>query len=233
MKFPLNITLAREWLWRFVVHHRALLCGTAFAIALFNARWLWTDQFKFSFLIWNLFLAWIPLGLAELLAGRLRRNGRFNAFAGGLACAWLLFFPNAPYLLTDLLHWKPRPEAPPWLDLLLLVHFALLGLSLGFASLRVMRRLVETRLGSLKAHVFTVGVLLLASFGIYLGRFRRWNSWDVVLAPHSLAADLADLCVRPWQHPRAWGFTLALGGSLILVWWAIDRAAATKDSEAT
>jgi uncharacterized membrane protein len=137
-----------------------------------------------------------------------------------LAIAWLLFFPNAPYLLTDVLHWHPRREAPPWLDLMLLLHFALLGTALGFASLRVVRRVVAARCGPWVAHGFTVAALLAASFGIYLGRFQRWNSWSVLTAPGRLSADIFSRFFWPWEHPRTWGFTLAMTGVLLTLWWA-------------
>lgn len=202
------------------IRHRATLAGTAFGVLLVDVRWWWTGEVEFAFLLWNLFLAWLPLGFAELLTFSLERrpwNRPVNLFLG---LAWLLFFPNAPYLLTDLLHWRPRSGMPHWFDLLLLLHFALLGTTLGFASLHIIRRQVLARFPPLIANAFTMVVLLLASFGIYLGRFQRWNSWDALTTPHRLLFDVLGRCLRPWEHPRTWGFTLMMTGVLLSLWWA-------------
>jgi uncharacterized membrane protein len=213
-----------DWLWQFALRHRAALAGTAFGLVLLNVRWRFSGHFEFGFLLWNLFLAWLPLGFAELLTLRLKREQWFRPANVALAIAWLLFFPNAPYLLTDVLHWHPRRDAPPWLDLMLLLHFALLGTALGFASLRVVRRVVAARCGPWVAHGFTVAALLAASFGIYLGRFQRWNSWSVLTAPDRLSADILSRLLWPWEHPRTWGFTLAMTGVLLSLWWAWNSA---------
>jgi uncharacterized membrane protein len=88
------------------------LAGTAFGLVLLNIRWRFSGHFEFGFLVWNLFLAWLPLGFAELLALRLKQEPWLRPTNLALGVAWLLFFPNAPYLLTDVLHWHPRRDAP-------------------------------------------------------------------------------------------------------------------------
>ena len=97
--------------------------------------------------------------------------------------------------------------APPWFDLLLHLLFAMIGLMLGFASLAVMQKLVEHAYGCRRGWLFALAVLALAGFGIYLGRFQRWNSWDIVCSPFALLGDIAHRFYAPWEHARTWGFS--------------------------
>ena len=76
---------------------------TAFDLGLLGFRSEHTGRPDHIFLAWNLFLAWIPFVLALALYDRARRRSS-PAILGALACGWLLFFPNAPYILTDMIH---------------------------------------------------------------------------------------------------------------------------------
>jgi uncharacterized membrane protein len=165
----------------------ALLFSSGLAAAIWFVRFIYTDSIVFIFLLWNLFLAWLPV-LFALLARRnlASRLGRW--LWGGL---WLLFFPNALYLLTDLLHLGNAPQVPLWYDMIMLFTFALAGLFLGFASLFWMQELVAKTWNRLTGWLFVLGVLGLSSFGVYIGRFLRWNSWDALLNPITLLRGLA------------------------------------------
>lgn len=171
----------------------ALLFTSSLAGAIWFARFLYTGTIIFFFLLWNLFLAWLPVGFALLARRRgASRLGRW--FWGGL---WLLFFPNAPYLLTDLLHLGRAGQVPIWYDLIMLLAFALAGLFLGFASLFWLHDLVSKSWNQFTGWLFVLLVLGLSSFGVYIGRFLRWNSWDLLLNPTVLLRDLAEhLLVR-------------------------------------
>jgi uncharacterized membrane protein len=161
--------------------------------AIWFVRFVYTGHITFIFLLWNLFLAWLPV-LFALLARRQRTNYWGRWIWGGL---WLLFFPNAPYLLTDLLHLGQIGTVPIWYDLIMLLTFALAGLFLGFASLFWLHDLVTKTWNWLAGWLFVLVVLGLSSFGVYIGRFLRWNSWDLLLNPANLLRDLADhLLVR-------------------------------------
>jgi uncharacterized membrane protein len=149
-------------------------------------------QVEFPGLVWNLFLAWIPLLLALLIHGL---SSHFKRLPGELAVcglAWILFFPNAPYLVTDLVHLNYHAPVPKWFDLLMIMSFAWTGLVLGYLSLYLMQELVRRWKGRAWSWSFVVFVLALSSFGIYLGRFRRFNSWDVVSHPMGLLNGLAN-----------------------------------------
>ena len=119
-----------------------------------------------------------------------------------LSLAWLLFLPNAPYLFTDLIHITRVPATRIWTDLVMVLVFALPGLVLGFLSLQRMQALVARRRGAITGWLFAAAVAGLSGFGVYIGRFERWNSWDVLANPVALLSDAAN-----WFHPQAVLFT--------------------------
>src|SRR5258707_5924632 len=126
----------------------AVLASLAFAsaicLALLAVRVVYSDSLNYSFLAWNLFLAWLPMLCSLFAYNAYKRLGRLSwLVVAGCALAWLLFFPNAPYILTDLMHLSPRPDAPLWFDVLLVIAFAWTGLFLGLVSLSLMHALVR------------------------------------------------------------------------------------------
>jgi uncharacterized membrane protein len=159
-----------------------------------------SPRFLFLFLGWNLLLAWIPMGLLHLLPHLPRKRW----LQGGILTAWLLFFPNAPYLMTDLIHLRLRPGIPLWFDALLLFTFAYLGLVLGIRALEGLRSYLREHYSPSWANIFTTTTLLLSGLGIYLGRVLRWNSWDALLRPHGPILDTLALVHSPLQNGEAW-----------------------------
>jgi uncharacterized membrane protein len=139
---------------------------------------------RLNFLWWNLLLAWVPWVLSAWLARP--RNALVTVLLGA---TWFVFFPNAPYLVTDLVHLKERPPVPLHVDLMLYASFALTGLALGWTSLDVVRQRLEARWGRLAAGLLIALYVGATGFGVYLGRFLRWNSWDVVANPGALLLD--------------------------------------------
>jgi uncharacterized membrane protein len=168
----------------------ALSFASAVSVILVIARIVTTGNIYYGFLIWNLFLAWLPLVFAVLACDYFQKPAKSNPRFAGLACAWLLFFPNAPYIFTDLIHLTTRFYGHFWVDLVLILTCALTGLVLGFLSLYLMQSLVARRFGRLAGWIFTAAATGLCSFGIYLGRFLRFNSWDVVLQPAKVYHDI-------------------------------------------
>lgn len=187
-------------------HFSALATASGLGLVLLLGRMKMTHTHDYAFYPWNLFLAWLPLLFAEL-ARAAARSGRVG-WPIAAAVLWLLFLPNAPYLATDLVHWQPRPGVPVWFDLLLCLHFAWLGLALGFISLQIMEAEVTRQCGERWGRIFAVSCLSLTSFGIYLGRFRRWNSWDLVSSPAALLGDISTRIANPLSHRGTWAFTL-------------------------
>ncbi len=171
----------------------ALLFTSSLAGAIWFVRFVYTGNLAFIFLLWNLFLAWLPV-LFALLARRQRASRLGRWIWGGL---WLLFFPNAPYLLTDLLHLGRIGQVPIWYDLIMLLTFALAGLFLGFASLFWLHDLVAKTWNRWAGWLFVLIVLCLSSFGIYIGRFFCWIGWVLLLTLSVLLRGLAEhLLVR-------------------------------------
>jgi uncharacterized membrane protein len=162
----------------------ALVAASALCVATVEIRTRETGDAYYRFLVWNLILAWVPLVLAMGAYGRARR--RVDLTVAVLLVPWLLFFPNAPYLLTDFIHLGEGP-APLWYDALMLSAFAWTGLLLGFASLYLVQMILRRAFGTLVAWLGVVVALSLGSIGVYVGRFIRFNSWDALLHPIRVA----------------------------------------------
>lgn len=178
----------------------ALAVASAFCAATVVYRGHHTGDGFYNFLVWNLVLAWVPLVLA-LAAYASARRGR-NVATATLSALWLLFFPNAPYLLTDFIHLHESHATPLWYDALMLAAFAWTGLLLGFASLYLMQMIWHRAVGPLWSWLGVVGALAVASFGVYLGRFLRFNSWDALVRPRRIAHVIATDLENPFSHPR-------------------------------
>ncbi len=163
----------------------ALLCGaTLLSLLLFRLRFELSGTLDYVFLVGNIFLAWIPLGFAHLATTFAWRRRYVLLSLPIAATLWLLFFPNAPYILTDLQHLGyPRPGIPVWFDVLLIIWFAWTGLLLGMVSLFLMQDIVRREFGGIVGWLFVFAVGVLGSLGIYIGRFLRWNSWDLLFHP--------------------------------------------------
>lgn len=170
---------------------RALFAATGICVLLLGIRTAATGELFWTCFVWNLFLAWMPLLFARMLCGELDRPGRRRWLLGGLFVAWMLFFPNAAYIVTDLIHLKTRPPVPRWFDYILISAYAWTGLFLCYVSLRLVHARVQQWRGNFAGWTFVTGMLAAGSFGIYVGRFFRWNSWDVVLRPWKPLRDLA------------------------------------------
>ncbi|RYF45189.1 MAG: DUF1361 domain-containing protein, partial [Cytophagaceae bacterium] len=143
-------------------------------IALIAFRFPLASDWLASGLLWNLFLATLPLVWSTTLQSALRR-GR-SLWAGACFGLWLIFLPNAPYLLTDLIHLEPNPHVPLWYVLAILLSCAGTGTLLGYLSLLDIHAGVERRRGKALGWFVATASLMLCGFGIYLGRFLRWNS---------------------------------------------------------
>jgi uncharacterized membrane protein len=209
--------------------HRWLWAATLWAIFLLLSRSLWlglhghgspvlTDaglpfSLTFAFLPWNFFLAWIPYGLILLLE-RQRLEHTFSWRTIPLWALWLLFLPNAPYLLTDFIHLRPRPPVPLWYDAGLLAAFAALGWIFGLLALYRAVQLFRRFLSGSQARLLATSVLFLSSIGVFLGRELRWNSWDALTRPQQVLESSLLLFANPFQHAEAWVMCFFLFGLL-------------------
>jgi uncharacterized membrane protein len=144
------------------------------------------------YLIWNLFLAWIPYVISKFFIKKDMPTGRFVIFF----IFWLIFFPNAPYLVTDVLHIAGRFSSFLWYDSLLFFFFGWIGLFLGMLSLLEIHQYLKTRLSYIISEIIIFAICVISSFGIYLGRFERWNSWDIFINPFHLIKDSFNVSIN-------------------------------------
>lgn len=220
-------------MWRIILRHDlrvplfTLAVASALGVALIATRTVLAWRGQHLFLVWNLFLAWIPVALALWLEERDRRGPTKDWRFWCAAFAWLMFFPNAPYILTDLKHLKLATQFHWWTDLIIILLFAFTGLVLAFLSLHRMHALVSRRRGWLAGWAFVAGVAFLTGFGVYLGRFERWNSWDVLVQPVAMAADSPN-----WFHYPSAKFTL-LFGTLVSATYAMLFSLTRLDRDGT
>ena len=178
-----------------------VLASLAFAsmvcLAMAAARIYYVGRWTHTYIVWNLLLAWIPPVFAFLTYRiHLYRTRRTLVFSL-CALTWFVFFPNAPYIITDFVHLEANvPPKLLWIDLLTIAAFAWTGLCLGYVSLCLMQEVVRARGGRIISWIFVLVMLALGSLGIYMGRFLRWNSWDVLRHPlgmfhHNVTDDAA------------------------------------------
>lgn len=186
--------------------HEWLLLSSAFSCLLLALRMIATISIEYIFLPWNLFLAFIPYWIT----GWISRNNQIIAnrvkLFIALAC-WLLFIPNSFYIITDLVHFARVRSAPKWFDLLLIFSFAWNGILCGIISLRRVETIVFMLRGKYFSVVLIFAVMWLNAFGIYIGRYLRFNSWDIITDPFSLAGEIMHLVFHPFQNGYAWGMT--------------------------
>ena len=132
---------------------------------------------------------------------------------------WLAFLPNAPYIVTDLIHIRLGNHNLIWLDVLVVLSFALSGLLLFYLSILDMEKLIASRFKRLPITTLTFFTLFLCGFGVYLGRFLRYNSWEIISNPQVLISDVFHILLSPFQNSDAWLFTIGFSGFLIVGYW--------------
>jgi uncharacterized membrane protein len=146
-----------------------------------------TGNLKGLFLLWNLFLAWIPFIVAFSLSNTKEKIPLLKLVA--YLFIWLLFLPNAPYIITDFVHLRPRDGVPLWYDGITIFIFAFHGLMLGIVSTLFIHEALEKYITKIKIWTFLLISFVLTGYGIYLGRFLRWNSWDIIANPIDLLSE--------------------------------------------
>lgn len=195
--------------------NRLLLITFLFIGCMIAARILVTGTIIHLFLLWNIFLAWIPFILSRYFM-QYRKKETWKQFF--LFISWLVFFPNALYIVTDLIHLKDRGGAPVWYDAILLFTSSLIGLLMAYASLFRAEKFLLSWLGRRRMVYFMPAIIVIASFGVYLGRFDRWNSWDVLHNPLGLVADILEYVTDPVENLHTWGTTAVFSAFFYLMY---------------
>ena len=176
---------------------RVLLAMSIGCCLLAALKVYWTNNITYLFLIWNLFLAWIPLLIAFYLQRYYIKFPKRYTVLCALAFMWLLFFPNSPYIITDLIHLNAQGMDSQWFDAILFFSFALTGLITGFISLYFIHEILDCLFSRATNWTLLSLVFLLCGYGIYLGRVMRWNSWDLFTNPIPLLRDVSLEILNP------------------------------------
>ena len=185
-----------------------LLLSSLLACGFYVFRVVYSGTSNYSNLLPNIFLAWLPYVFSVLAASAYCSHPKrwWNIILFGVI--WLIFFPNAPYMVTDFYHLEPRPPIPLWFDISLIAIFAFTGCFLAIASLRTIHLIIERFLGKIVGWLFALLTLALGSLGVYLGRFSRFNSWDLLLHPRSIIKNVIYNLLNPLDNMGFVGFTL-------------------------
>jgi uncharacterized membrane protein len=200
---------------------------TAVSVCLFLVGAVNNRSSVFSYLLWNLFLAWLPLVLVGLLIRQLRTRLWSSWLPFALTLLWLVFLPNSFYMISDFVHIQDVQRHNLLYDVVMFTAFIFTGALVGFCSLYLAHVELRKRL-SMRASSICIGtILFLCSFAIYLGRDLRWNSWDVLVNPAGILFDVSDHLIHPLQHGAMFSMTFSffvLLGSLYVVGWQLGEA---------
>ena len=192
----------------------------SFSVFLLMMRIKLNKSYFYLFLIWNVFLAIIPYAITMYLNTKPNLN---KLKLGFWFLVWLAFLPNAPYIITDLLHLRVANDTLVWLDILVVLSFALSGLFLFYLSLIDMQHIMAKSFKRMPIKNLTIAVLFLCGFGVYLGRFLRYNSWEIISNPQYLISDIFNIIIAPYQHYEAWLFTFGFGAFLVIGFWVFKN----------
>jgi uncharacterized membrane protein len=205
-------------LHRFLSHQSLypLILASGLALVFFAWRVFYAHNWNYSNLLWNLALAWVPYIFSFLAATSYQFFPRAWWLIPLPSLPWLVFFPNAPYMVTDFYHLAPRPPIPMWYDIGLIAIFAFSGCFLAIASLRTMHQLIDIFLGKIAGWIFAFFVLGLAGLGVYLGRFGRFNSWDLLFQPKNVLKNIASQLLNPLDNLGFIGFTLMFTAIMVV-----------------
>lgn len=193
--------------------------SASFTVALLLARMAFTGTMTYAFYPWNIFLALIPMYCSR----RMHRCHRLNLKAVLLLGAWLLFLPNAPYLMTDIFHFRERPGCPPWFDLILVISGAWAGILAGMVSLTETASFLKKYLSTRHVQQIICVVIILCGYGVYMGRFMRFNSWDIITRPGDVSAFIWRSLAAPYRHLTVWAFTASFSVLTGIIFFSVKK----------
>lgn len=199
----------------------ALGVSAALGMILLCIRVLVAGNLDFWFLPWNLFLGYLPIVFAWFFAKRTQKTRLMEWQNLALAFLWLGFLPNSFYLITDYIHLRATGDISLLYDVVMMTAFVWSGLLAGFLSLYMMHKVALSKFRRRDAHGLVAIVLLLCSFAIYLGRYLRWNTWDILVNPFGLVFDVSDRFINPSDHPQAFTTTLVFFVLLSSMYWSL------------
>lgn len=186
---------------------RLLTLSMLFSCMLIPARIIYTGRLTFIFLVWNLILAYVPYFITQMLNRKQEWINNKLVFAA-IFFLWLAFIPNSFYIITDLFHlgdhYNDR-KMPQWFDLAMILSFAWNGLLLGILSVRQMEKLFTAHIFKIHELLFIYPLMWMNAFGVYIGRYLRYNSWEVLTNPLQLIRDICVVLFHPLEYRYASG----------------------------
>ncbi len=203
-----------------------LMLLSLFCCMLECARIYQSGRIIYVFLLWNLFLAWVPYIIGTYLTTPKKYSSAILQWFVFLV--WLLFFPNTTYLMSDLIHLHPQWPIPLWYDAFLLNAFAWNGLLLGVFSLQQAHVFLNQRLSPIMAWIGIVVVISLSGLGVYMGRYLRFNSWDVLANPFEIIQTIFTQLIHPFQYHILWLFSAGFAAILMMSYGLICFAITSK-----
>lgn len=233
LAFPSPVN--RRWFFLRTEMDRLLTASMLFSCILVGIRIFHTGKITFIFMIWNLFLAYVPYAISTWMTARGARQARETRLARGrvirlftalLFLAWLLFIPNSFYILTDLCHLADNHRnslVPEWFDLSLILSFAWNGLLLGILSVRQIEKILIPQASIFQEWLFLYPVMWLNALGVYTGRYLRYNSWDIITNPFQLLSDIFGMVIHPLRHQYAWDMIFCFSILLTLFYSLIKK----------
>jgi len=178
-----------------------------------------------DYLLWNLFLSWLPFILASWLKRTLTNHLWSSWRALFITTAWLLFLPNSFYMVSDFIHLHELGEDQILFGAITFTAFVFTSLCLGIASLYIVHTELLKRLSGRAAAILVGALLLIVSTAIYVGRDLRWNSWDIIISPFGLLFDISERLLHPDQYAQVLGVVLPFFVLLATMYFVIWQTA--------
>ncbi|MBO9632114.1 MAG: DUF1361 domain-containing protein [Chitinophagaceae bacterium] len=201
---------------------KALSLSVLFSVAMITARIIHTGHYTFLSLIWNLFLGFLPYLITRAITREPRMIDTRAKFIIAFLL-WLFWMPNAFYIITDLFHLGSTPNMPRWFDLALILSCAWNGMLMGVLSVRQMEKIWHQRVPQLREWWFLAPVMFLNAWGIYIGRFLRYNTWDILSNPFELFGEIVAMLVHPFQNKLAWSMVLCYAVMMSLMYVTLKQ----------
>ena len=198
---------------------RMILLSICFTLLLVTVRIIYTQDLMYVFYYWNIFLAIVPYCCSRLL----KKQQSISFKTSCILAVWLLFFPNAPYIITDIFHFEKRPLIPYWFDLTIVVTGAWNGLLLGILSLMQVEKYLFHHFSRKLLRIFVLLCITLSGYGVYIGRFLRYNSWDIFTRPLILIYSFINQIIHPHQNIGVWSFTLVFSVMMVIIYETLKQ----------
>ena len=178
------------------------------------------------FMIFNLFLAWVPLLIAFLLHNYLKKKPWTSTLGIFLFITWLCFLPNSFYLVSDSVHLIDFNSPDILVSIVVFFLMAINGLIVGLCSIYLINIELNKRLKRNSSIFALMLIFLVCGFAVYLGRFLRFNSWDVITNPISLIFDVSnpifDVHTQKNAITTTIGFFGIIGTSYLILWRSVN-----------